>query len=158
MKDDVKLCVESRKTAILSSFELTNDFKKQLDELFSNIENLAKGCSDAQDFETKFMSSELNQEYTDLYADIAQSCKCIIVHEDNYVEEKSKGGRVLDEVSSDAKYLADDITRPARRQARMKMESKLRDTPLGKVEQASNMFHLFKRFKKPKKTDETYEE
>lgn len=158
MKDDIKLCVESRKNVILSSFELTSDLSKQLDELFDKIISLAKSCSDAQDFESKFMSSELNQEYTDLYADIAQSCKCKIVQEQNIDDGPSKGEKVLDEVSSDAKYLADDLTMPARRQARMKMESKLRDTPLGKVEQARNMFYLFKKFKKPKKTDEISEE
>lgn len=64
----------------------------------------------------------------------------------------------IDEATSDAKYLMDEVTMPARRQARMKMDSKLRDTPLGKVEQASNMFYLFKKFKKPKKTDENNEE
>ena len=151
MNDAVKMCVESRKTALLNSYELTDEFKKEFDELFSKIEDFAKTCSDAQEFETKFATSELNQEYIDLYTDIVQGCKCIIKHEDSSDNvSESKGKKILDEASSDAKYLMDDITMPARRQARMKMDSKLRDTPLGKVEQASNMFHLFKRFKKQK--------
>ena len=158
MKDDVKLCVESRKNVVVTSFELTSDLNKQLDELFERIIKLAETCSNAQDFETKFMSSELNQEYTDLYTDIAQSCKCKTIQKVEDPDEPSKGQKVFDEASSDAKYLAREISMPARRQARMKMDSKLRDTPLGKVEQASNMFHLFKRFKKPKKTDEISEE
>lgn len=151
MNESVKMCVDSRKNVVLQSFELTDDLKKQLDELFEKINLLAKDCADAQDFETKFMSSELNQEYTDLYTDIAQSCKCKIQNVDTTDDvPESKGKKILDEATSDAKYLMDDVTMPARRQARMQMDSKLRDTPLGKVEQASNMFHLFKKFKKQK--------
>lgn len=154
MKDEVKLCVESRKNVIVENFELTDDLKNQLEVLFKKIESLGSSSSSAQDFETKFMSSELNQEYTDLYADIAQSCKSKIVYnEQDDNDQESNVEKTFDEVSSDAKYLAREITMPARRQARMKMESKLRNTPLGKVEQASNMFHLFKRFKKNKPDD-----
>lgn len=156
MKDDVKLCVESRKNVIYSSFDLTEDLKKQVEDLFKNIIELAKTCSDASDFESRFMSSELNQEYTDLYTDIAQSCKCKTINVDSSDEDDSSK-KVLDEATSDAKYLFDEVSMPARRQARMRMESKLRDTPLGKVEQASNMFHLFKKFKK-KKPEELDEE
>ena len=159
MNDSVKLCVESRKNVILQSFELTDDFKKQLDELFERISSFASTCKDAQDFESKFMANELNQEYTDLYTDIAQGCKSKIEYTDTNDEPgESKGKKILDEASSDAKYLMDDITMPARRQARMKMDSKLRSTPLGKVEQASNMFHLFKRFKKQKPEEINEEE
>ncbi len=40
---------------------------------------------------------------------------------------------------------------PARRIARDKFDQKMRDTPLGKIEQASNMTYLFKRFFKKDK-------
>ena len=151
MDANVKMCVDSRKNVLLQSYELTDEFKKELDELFDRINTFASSCTDAQDFETKFMSSDLNSEYTNLYTKVVQNCKCNIKYtdpEDNEVE--SKGKKILDEATSDAKYIMDDITMPARRQARMKMDSKLRDTPLVKIEQANNMFHLFKRFKRQK--------
>jgi dTDP-L-rhamnose 4-epimerase len=62
--------------------------------------------------------------------------------------------QALEDVADDAKLMVEDITMPARRKAREEFDSKLRDTPLGKVEQANNMFHLFKKFGKKKKTDE----
>ena len=156
MDQGVKTSIDARYTAFDYSYELNDEYRKKVDELFKKINEFGKTCKDAMDFETKFATNPLNKEYSDLFTEIGTNCKPK-KHEiptDDYQE--SKGSKILDEASSDAKYLVDDITMPARRKARQEFDSKMRDTPLGKVEQASNMFHLFKRFKKPK-VEETNE-
>ena len=108
------------------------------------------------DFESKFAASPLNKEYIDMFTKVATTCKAKeLPQEENVVP--STGEKVLNDLASDAKYLADDLTLPARRKARMEMESKLRSTPLGKIEQAENTFWLLKKFKK-KKPDKSTEE
>lgn len=150
----VKSSIDARKGAFSTAYELNDAMEKEIEELFNRINELGETCTDAIDFETKFASSPLNTEYTNLFATVAQHCKPKqLSSDDDQIDTRSKGEKVLDEVASDTKLLVDDITMPARRAARQEMDSKLRDTPYGKVEQMNNMFHLFKKFKK-KKTEE----
>lgn len=144
MEASVKTSIDSRKSSFEMSYELTDEARKDIDELFSRIEEFGQSCKDAMDFETKFASSPLNQEYMDMFTKISKKCK--VKGLDNGSEE-SKGKRILKEAGSDAKYLAEDLTMPARRQARMKFDQKMRNTPLGKIEQANNTFWLFKKIK-----------
>ena len=143
MEASVKSSIDSRKSSFEMSYELTDEVKKDIDELFSRIEEFGNSCKDAMDFEAKFASSPLNQEYIDMFTKVAKKCKVKGLEDDG----DSKGKRILKEAGSDAKYLADDLTMPARRQARMKFDQKMRNTPLGKVEQANNTLWLFKRLK-----------
>ena len=62
MNEYVKQSIDGRRMAFSSSYELTDVYKKKVDELFNRIEELGKECTDAMDFETKFMSSPLNME------------------------------------------------------------------------------------------------
>ena len=157
MDSGVKMAIDARHDAFKNAYELTDEFNSEIEALFKKIYDFGTNCKDAMDFENKFQSSSLNEEYTNLFMKVGTKCKLKKYESnDEYVEE-SKSKKVLDEASSDAKYLMDDLTMPARRQARMKMDSKLRDTPLGKIEQARNTFYLFKRFKKPKKNKEEIE-
>ena len=157
MDSGVKQAIDARHDAFKNAYELSDEFNDEIESLFKKIYEFGNTCSDAMDFENKFMTSPLNEEYNNLFIKIGSKCP-LKKYETTEVEEESKASKVFNEAASDAKYIADEVSMPARRQARMQMESKLRDTPLGKVEQASNMFHLFKKFKKPKKTDENIEE
>ena len=157
MDNGVKATIDARKMAFANAYELTNEFDNEIEELFKKIYKFGESCNDAMDFENKFSSSPLNEEYMNLFVKIGSKCPAK-KYDSGESTTESNGKKIFDEASSDAKYVMDEITRPARRQARMEMDSKLRDTPLGKIEQASNMFHLFKRFKKPKKTDIENEE
>ena len=151
MDASIKNSIDARKSSFSMSYELTDEVQKDIDELFSRIEEFGRTCKDAMDFETKFASSPLNQEYIDMFTKVAKKCKVKGLEDDG----DSKGKRVLKEMGSDAKYLADDLSMPARRLAREEMDRKMRRTPLGKVEQAHNMFWLAKRFTKRKpKADE----
>lgn len=157
MDNNVKNSVKSRYDAINVVYDLTEDLKKEVDALFGKIYEFASKCSDVMDFESKFSSSPLNQEYINVFTKVSQKCKAKeIKHYESDVENKSTGEKIFEDIKSDAKYLADDLTMPAKRKARQEMDSKLRDTPLGKIEQANNTFWLFKKIKgkiKPEKND-----
>ncbi len=149
MDSIVKQSIEGRKMAFSSCYELTDVFKKKIDELFKKINELGETCKDAMDFETKFAASPLNSEYTNLFTEVSQNCKYILPPPVDNPDVKSDKEYIKDEVLSDVKYMAKDLTMPARRKAREALDSKLRDTPLGKIEQARNTASLFGRlFKK----------
>ncbi len=145
MNEYVKQSIDGRKLAFSSAYELTDTYKKKVDELFKRIEDFGKDCSDAMDFETKFAASPLNKEYTDLFTEVASNCKYILPPPVDNPDVKSDKEYLRDEAISDAKYLAKDLTMPARRAAREEFDKKMRDTPLGKIEQASNTASVFRR-------------
>ena len=145
MDSIVKQCIDGRKLAFSSAYELTDVYKKKIDELFKRIEELGNTCKDSMEFETKFASSPLNTEYTNLFTEVSQNCKYILPPPVDNPDVKSDKEQMVDEVLSDAKYIAKDLSMPARRKAREAFDSKMRDTPLGKIEQASNTAWVIKR-------------
>lgn len=148
MNKYVKQSIEGRKTAFSTVYELTDVYKKKVDELFKKIEEFGKDCTDAMDFETKFVTSSLNTEYTNLFTEVASNCKYILPPPVE-TDVKSDKEYLKEEVASEAKYLLNDLTMPARRKAREEFDKKMRDTPLGKIEQIGNTASVFKRiFKK----------
>lgn len=70
MDQCVKASIDARKNAF-SSYELNDAQKKEIDDLFVEIEKLGKTAKDAGDFETKFQASPLNQQYMDMFTKIA---------------------------------------------------------------------------------------
>lgn len=149
MNEYVKQSIDGRKMAFSSAYELNDVYKKKVDDLFQRIEEFGKDCSDAMDFETKFATSLLNSEYTNLFTEVAANCKYILPPPVDNPDVKSDKEYIRDEVLSEAKYIAKDLTLPARRKAREEFDKKMRDTPLGKIEQISNTASVFKRiFKK----------
>ena len=156
MNEYVKTSIDGRRMAFSSAYELTDVYQKKVDELFKKIEDFGKDCSDAMDFETKFASSLLNKDYIDLLSEVSQNCKYILPPPvEGDTAGRSNKEAVMDEVMSDVKYVVDDITMPARRAAREEFDKKMRDTPLGKIEQASNTAWVFKRmFGKKNKSDD----
>ena len=154
MNEYVKQSIDGRRMAFSSAYELTDAYKKKVDELFKRIEDFGKDCTDAMDFETKFMSSPLNKEYTDLFTEVATNCKYILPPPQE-TEGRSNKEAIMDEVMSDVRYAVKDATMPARRAAREEFDKKMRNTPLGAIEQASNTAWVIKRmFGKKNKDDE----
>ena len=148
MEEYVKQSIEARKMAFTNAYEINSDIKMKIDDLFSRINALGESCKNITEFENKFSTSSLNQEYIDLFTKIGTTCKPI-VHENNNADVKSDKEYIKDEVESDIKYAVDDLTMPARRKAREELDSKLRSTPLGKIEQISNTTSLLRKiFKK----------
>ena len=155
MNEYVKTSIEGRRMAFSSAYDLTDVYKKKVDELFKRIEEFGKDCTDAMDFETKFMASPLNKEYTDIFTEVAQNCKYILPPPVDRTDVKSDKEYLRDEAISDAKYLAKDLTMPVRRAAREEFDKKMRSTPLGDIEQASNTAWVVKRlFGKKNKNDD----
>ena len=109
MESVVKQCIDGRKLAFSSAYELTDDYKKKIDELFKKIEDFGKDCKDAMDFETKFATSTLNKEYTNLFTEVASNCKYILPASVERDDIKSDREQLKDELLSDAKYLAKDL-------------------------------------------------
>lgn len=154
MNEYVKGSIEGRKIAFSSAYELTDVYQKKVDELFKRIEDFGKNCTDAMDFESKFMASPLNKEYTDLFTEVATNCKYILPPPVDNPDVKSDKEYIRDEILSDVKYAAKDLSMPARRKAREAFDSKMRDTPLGKIEQANNTMWVVKRLFGKKNKDE----
>ena len=70
MDQYVKASIDARKNAF-SSYELNDTQKKEIDDLFVEIEKLGKTAKDAGEFEAKFQASPLNQQYMDMFTKIA---------------------------------------------------------------------------------------
>lgn len=154
MDSVVKQSIDGRKMAFSSAYELTDVYKKKVDDLFKKINEFGEKCNDAMDFETKFAASPLNKEYMDLFTEVSQNCKYILPPPVDNPDAKTDAEYYRDEAISDAKYIAKDLTMPARRAAREEFDKKMRDTPLGAIEQASNTAWVFKRMFGKKNKDE----
>lgn len=151
MNELIKASIDGRRNAFFTAYDIKNeDTLKKIEELFQKIEEFGSSCTDSMDFENKFASSPLNQEYIDLFTLVAttETAKNI-ESEPNHV--KSDAEYIADEVVSDVKYIADDLTMPARRKARQEAYDKARDIPvLGEAMTAKQHFDFFSRFKKNK--------
>ena len=71
MDEYVKQSIDSRKQAIFNTYELNDEMQKKVDKLFTEIEKLGKSCKDVGEFESEFAKSPLNQQYMDLFTEVA---------------------------------------------------------------------------------------
>ena len=69
----IKLSIDSRKNAISATYDVDTEMNKKIDKLFDKIEKIGTNCKDVGDFEAKFAASPLNQQYLDLFTEIATS-------------------------------------------------------------------------------------
>ena len=151
MDSIVKQNIDSRKQAFTNAYKIEDkSILDKIDNLFNRINELGETCSDSSDFEMKFATSELNQEYISLFTEVATSCEPIIYQSDNSNVQSTKD-YILDDVKSEAKLAFEDMTMPARHAARTEFDDKVRDIPVvGDVIQARQTFALFNKFKKKK--------
>lgn len=140
MNNEIKTCcIDSRKSAIMSSCGDTSEKTRNLiEDFFKKLEEFASTCTDVADFEAKFPTTPLSQEYTNLFT-------------------KVMGGEidVKKEARDAALYtgedIADSISLGVRRKTREKVESDLRNTPIiGDAMTAKQHFDFFSRFRKKK--------
>ena len=127
MNEMVKNSIDARKNAIFSTYEVTNDkLKKEIDELFDRIYEYGKDMKDQTEFESKFPTSPLNQEYIDMFTKVAQSSPMVqdLKNQNNVVSDV--GNMVLDE----AEMELDSLTHPMRHQAYQKANDAIRDIPV----------------------------
>ncbi len=154
MNELIKNSIDARKNAIYNAYEINDDKEKdKINDLFNRIEEFAKKYEDLGEFEANFASSPLNQEYIDLFTFVATNYKAKEYKQSETITNNNN--EVLDEIGSEAKYLVDDLTHPARHAAREKFDSQLRDIPVvGDAIQAKQTFDLFNKFKKNKKDED----
>lgn len=163
MNDLVKTSIEGRRTAIFSAYNITDQsLINKIEDLFKRMSEFGESCKDSMDFETKFASSELNQEYIQLFTEIATNCKPIAVQtEERHV--KSDGEYIADEVASEIRYQAREATMPMRRQMHEETLKAARNTPvIGDIMYAKQNIDLFSSLGrlgklKKKKTEEKEE-
>lgn len=143
MNDIKTACIDSRRNAITSSYNVKDPGTLQMiDDFFKKVEEFAKDCKDVMDFETKFATSDLNKEYTDLFTMVMQTQPDI--NGNMPVQEEEKEYTVQDE-------LKDDAERAVRRRVRQDVTSTARGLPvIGDAMTAKQHYDFFSRFKRKK--------
>lgn len=151
----VKTSIEGRKNAIFNSYNITEQsIIEKIEDLFTRINELGESCTDNMDFESKFASSSLNQEYIQLFTKIATSCTQIVRQPEENRHVKSDAEYIAEDVASEIRYQTRNATEPIRRIARQEAYETVRDMPVvGDIMQAKQTMDLFGRFKKKKKKD-----
>ena len=71
MDKNIKQSIDARKNAFGASFEINAEMQGKIDKLFGEIEKLGLKCKDVSEFEAEFAKSPLNQQYLDLFTEIA---------------------------------------------------------------------------------------
>ena len=155
MNDIVKANIEARKNAILGAYEIKEqDLLDSINDLFNRINELGESCSECGEFESKFASSSLNQEYIDIFTKIVTTCSPI-TRETETVRVKTTGEEIADEVASELKYQLEDATMPIRRELRQEAYDQVRDIPIvGDALNIKQHVDFFSRFKKKKNEDD----
>ena len=159
MNDLVKNSIESRKNSIFNSYNITDqNLIEKIENLFIRINEFGESCTDNMDFETKFASSTLNQEYIQIFTQIATTCTPI-VRQTEERKVKTDEEYMKEEVESEIRYQVKDATLPIRRQIRQESYSAALKTPIiGDIIGAKNQIDFFSRFKPKKKKSKDEEE
>lgn len=153
MNELVRNSIDARKTALFNGYEINNQaILDKIDDLFNRIYEFGENCADSMDFETKFASNSLNQEYIQLFTEVATNCKSLIganSNQDTNVENTE--GSVANEVADELLYEAESMVQPVKRQVRQEVYDQVRDIPVvGDVLEIKQHVDFFSRFKKKK--------
>lgn len=71
MDNYIRQSIDARKNAFSASFEISAKMQEKINSLFVEIEKLGEKCKDVGEFEAEFSKSPLNQQYMDLFTEIA---------------------------------------------------------------------------------------
>ena len=151
----VKSGIDARKQAIINAYELDNKMRERVDTLFAEIEKLGSSCKDVQEFEAKFAESPLNQQYLDLFTEVATSSQPV------GADASSKGagktiagvvaGGIVSGVADRALNEAKQAVLPTRAAVNQKVTDKMRGMPVvGDAMTVKQHLDFFGRFKKKK--------
>ena len=133
MDSNIKISIDSRRDAIFNTYDI-NDPKilDKVNDLFKRMEDFASTCSDIQEFETKFATSPLNQEYTNIFTEVATKCPI------KGAEDVSSEGMLPNN------ELLDDLSHPIKTQLNQKKMDFLRGLPIvGDVMEAKQHKDMF---------------
>ena len=145
MEEYTKQSIDARYNSFFSAYYIEDEsIKNKIEDLFVRIRELGETAKDNGDFETKLASSPLNNEYIELFTEVATKCK---PKEQVSAPTYNEGENTNRMIQNETKRMVEDATRPIRRKLRWKLQDKMRDTPLGTVEQVINLRGLFKKNK-----------
>lgn len=164
---NIETAIKSRKDAFFAAYDIKDEsLLKEIEDLFDRISEFGKTCSDYMDFETKFATSPLNQEYINLFTKAATTgtSKLQPVQENNE-PEISEEERLQAEMADDLRFAAKEATQPLRHQAYMAGTEAMRSTKVGNalfnlnnhLETANHFRKLAKEQKEMKKQAEESE-
>ena len=142
MSEEVKNCIESRRTAIFNYDITDQDVIDKVNDYFKRVEEFARDLKTANEFEAAFATSGYSQEYIDLFE--------LILKYDTKANSFSKdaGDGVFSEVG-------EEVTHQARHKVRTEVDSALLDVPVvGDAINVKHKFDLFSKFRKKKDKDE----
>lgn len=140
MNEIVKNSVESRRTAIFSSYSINDqELLNKIEDYFKRLNEFASNYNDVMEFENAFATSELSKEYADLFMEISKI--------GNSSPDDKKDNVILDEIK-------EDVTHRVRHEVRQDAYNKVRDIPVvGDAMTVKQHFDFFSRFKKKKNDD-----
>ena len=154
----IKQSIDARKNAFSASYKIDAGAQKKIDTLFAEIDKLGEKCKDAGEFEAEFQKSPLNQQYLDLFTEIATKCvpkTAAPIVDTSDISKTIAGGVVAGALES----AADDVIRkvvPTRAAVHQKAYDEARKIPgvgdaINIAEKASYGAHLAKLFGRKKK-------
>ena len=153
----IKQSIDARKNAFSASYKVDAEMQKKIDALFAEIDKLGEKSKDAGEFEAEFQKSPLNQQYLDLFTEIAT--KCAPNTAAPKVDTSGIGKTIAGDVAAGAlESAADDALRrvaPTRAAVHQKAYDAARSVPglgdaINIAEKASYAAHLGKLFRKKK--------
>ncbi|MBR3177543.1 hypothetical protein IKF27_01915 [Candidatus Saccharibacteria bacterium] len=151
MDQNVKTSIDARENAITSTYALDGELKIKFDELFKKIEELGKTAKDSADFEAKFASSPLNQEYMDLFTEIATKNTATGLKGVANASGASMGEIIAEGVMDQAGNRIKRAVMPTRAQINQAAYDKARDIPgVGDAMTIKQHVDFFSRFRKKK--------
>jgi hypothetical protein len=154
----IKQSIDARKNAFSASYKVDAEMQKKIDALFAEIDKLGEKSKDAGEFEAEFQKSPLNQQYLDLFTEIATKCapNTAAPKADTSGIGKTIAGGVAVGVAQSAAEQAFQNAVPTRAAVHQKAYDAARSVPgLGDAidiaEKASYAAHFGKLFRKKKK-------
>jgi len=144
MEQYVKQCIEARYNAFFNTYEIDDNNKKRIDELFNKINEFGETCKDPGEFEGKFNTSSLNDEYLELFSNIATTCKQKDIEPAPVFNDEEAEQR---RIKHQTKRMIEEVTRPMTRNIRWKIQDKIDETPLGIIDRLGPLKGIFKKNK-----------
>ena len=130
---NVETAIKGRKDAFFAAYDIKDEaLLKEIDDLFARISEFGKTCSDYMDFETKFATSPLNQEYINMFTKVATtSASKLQPVQESTEPEISEEERLKAEMADDLRFAAKEATQPLRHQTYMAGTEAMRSTKVG---------------------------
>lgn len=148
---NIENSIDSRRQAFFNAYEINDsELIGKINILFSKIEEFGKNCNDVMDFENKFATSNLSQEYINLFTEIGMKCSPKNISSEP-AEVKNDKEYMMDDIKSEIKYQADSLSQPIRHEIYQETYDKVRDIPIvGESLNVKQHFDFFSKFKKKK--------